>query len=73
MLTDREIVLDQALMAVLSESIASGLDTKTLVDNAIAGLLRGTTYRWVGFPHVENAVQALNNAYSQAVICIQNK
>lgn len=66
-LTYREIALEQALTAIIGEAIASGLDTNTLISKSIAGLASGATYRWVGYPHVENAVEVLIKAHAQAV------
>lgn len=39
MITDREVALEQALVAIIGAAIASGLDVKTLMDDAAAGLL----------------------------------
>jgi hypothetical protein len=40
------------------------------MDNATAGLLGNASYRWVGHPHVENAIQALSNAHAQALTTV---
>jgi len=66
MVTDREIALEQALVAIIGAAIASGLDVKGLMDNAAAGLLGNASYRWVGHPHVSNALQVMIDAYDQA-------
>lgn len=67
MITDREVALEQALVAIIGAAIASGLDVKTLLDNAAAGLLGNAPYRWVGHPHVSNAIQLMNDAHAQAL------
>jgi hypothetical protein len=67
MVTDREIALEQALVAIIGEAIASGLDVKSLMDNAAAGLLGSASYRWVGHPHVSNALQVMIDAHAQAL------
>ena len=65
MVTDREIALEQALVAILGAAIASGLDVKSLMDNATAGLLENASYRWAQHPHESNAIQVMNDAYDQ--------
>ncbi|MEO8640914.1 hypothetical protein [Pseudomonas sp.] len=67
MTTDREVALEQALVAIIGAAIASGLDVKTLMDNAAAGLLGNAPYRWVGHPHVSNAIQVMSDAHAQAL------
>ena len=67
MTTDREIALEQALVAIIGAAIASGLDAKSLLDNAAAGLLGNAPYRWVGHPHVSNAIQVMSDAHAQAL------
>ena len=67
MITDREIALEQALVAILGAAVASGLDAKVLVENATAGLLGNAPYRWVGHPHVSNAIQVMSDAHAQVL------
>ncbi|MNF71335.1 hypothetical protein D3C84_532830 [compost metagenome] len=67
MVTDREIALEQALVAIIGAAIDSGLDVKSLMDNATAGLLGNASYRWVGHPHVSNALQVMIVAHAQAL------
>ena len=67
MITDREIALEQALVAIFGAAIASGLDVKGLVSNATEGLLGNASYRWVGHPHVSNAIQVMSDAHAQAL------
>ncbi|SED31501.1 hypothetical protein SAMN05216205_4886 [Pseudomonas mohnii] len=67
MITDREVALEQALVAIIGAAIASGLDVKTLLDDAAAGLLGNAPYRWVGHPHVSNAIQVMSDAHTQAL------
>ncbi|MHC8293574.1 hypothetical protein [Pseudomonas sp. LB3P58] len=67
MITDREVALEQALVAIIGAAISSGLDVKTLMDNAAAGLLSNAPYRWVGHPHVSNAIQVMIAAHAQAL------
>ncbi len=59
MVSDREIALEQALVAIIGAAVASGLDVKSLMDNATAGLL-GNAH-----PHVLNAIKVMNDAYDQ--------
>lgn len=67
MITDREVALEQALVAIFGAAIAGGLDVKTLIDNAAAGLLGNAPYRWVGHPHVSNAIQVMGKAHEVAL------
>jgi hypothetical protein len=67
MVTDREIALEQALVAIIGAALASGLDVKDLMDSAAAGLMENASYRWVGHPHVLNAIQVMIDAHDQAV------
>lgn len=68
MITDREVALEQALVAIIGAAIASGLDVKTLMDDAAAGLLGNASYRWVGYPHVSNAIQVMSDSHELALI-----
>jgi len=65
MVSDREIALEQALVAIIGAAIASGLDVKSLMDNAAAGLLGNASYRWAEHPHVSNAIKVMIDAYDQ--------
>ncbi|OXR38889.1 hypothetical protein PSJE_01355 [Pseudomonas jessenii] len=65
MVSDREIALEQALVAIIGAAIASGLDVKSLIDNATAGLLGNASYRWAEHPHELNAIQVMIDAYDQ--------
>ncbi|MFV0934582.1 hypothetical protein [Pseudomonas jessenii] len=67
MVTDREIALEQALVAIIGVAIVRGLDVKALLDDAATGLLGNASYRWVGHPHVSNAIQVMKDAHVQAV------
>ena len=67
MITDREVALEQALVAIIGAAIASGLDVKTLQDNAAAGLLGNAPYLCVGHPHVSNAIQVMSKAHEMAL------
>ena len=67
MITDREVALEQALVAIIGAAIASGLDVKTLLDDAAAGLLGNAPYRWVGHPHVSKAILVMNKAHEMAL------
>ncbi|QVW25321.1 hypothetical protein KJF94_07030 [Pseudomonas hormoni] len=67
MKTDREVALEQALVAIIGAAIASGLDAKNLIDNAATGLQGNAPYRWVGHPHVSNAIQVMSDAHAQAL------
>ena len=65
MVSDREIALEQALEAIIGAAIASGLDVKSLIDNATAGLLGNASYCWAEHPHVSNAIKVMIDAYDQ--------
>lgn len=67
MITEREIALEQALLAVIGAAIASGIDVKSLIYNAAGGLLENASYRFVGHPHVSNAIQVMKDAHEQAL------
>jgi hypothetical protein len=67
MITDREIALEQALFAVIGAVVASGLDSSALIESAKAELLEGAHYRWVGFPHLSNAIQVLNVTHDKVI------
>ncbi|PRA51990.1 MULTISPECIES: hypothetical protein [Pseudomonas] len=67
MVTDREIALEQALVAFIGAVVASGIDSAALVESATFGLLEGEHYRWVGFPHLSNAIQVLRVAHEQVL------
>jgi hypothetical protein len=67
MITDREVALEQALVAIIGAAVASGLDVKKLMNTAATGLLDNASYRWVGHPHVSNAIQLMSDAHAQVV------
>lgn len=68
MIVDREVALEQALVAIIGAAIARGLDVKALMDDAAAGLLGNASYRWVGHPHVSNAIQVMSDFHELALI-----
>jgi len=64
-LTEREIALNQALVALLFEAKRLGADPVELVERAKAGLLGNSIYRFVEHPHVSNAIAELDEALTQ--------
>lgn len=59
MATNREIALEQALVAVVAEAARLGISI-TLLDKAKAGLLGHASYRRVEELHVVAAIQELD-------------
>lgn len=68
MATDREIALEQALVALIGAAKHKGLDERALVDHAGALLLGNNQIRYVEHPHVSNAVKALNDAHAEVMV-----
>lgn len=66
MATDREIALEQALVAVIGAAKHRGLDDKDLVDHACA-LLLGNIIRSVGHSHVSNAILEVGKAHTEVL------
>ncbi|MFJ7797193.1 hypothetical protein [Pseudomonas sp. NPDC096950] len=66
-MTNREVALEQALVAILGAAIASGLDLKMLMDRAVSDLRGNASCCGVGYPHASNAILALCDAHSEAL------
>lgn len=67
MATDREIALEQALVAVIGAAKHRGLDDKDLVDHACTLLLGNNIIRSVGHPHVDNAILEIGKAHTEVL------
>lgn len=65
MASDREIVLEQALVAVVAEAKAMGIDLVDLRERASKGLYGNKSYRWVMADKVTGAVGAIEAAVAQ--------
>lgn len=61
MTTDKEIALEQALLALIAEAIELGVGA-TLVDKAKAGLLGHAKYRSVDHPYLSSAIEEIKQA-----------
>lgn len=67
MATDREIALEQALVAVLGAAKHKGLNDSGLVEHATALLLGGNPLRYVEHPYVTMAIQEVSDAHAKAL------
>ncbi|MOA26434.1 hypothetical protein D3C78_1472280 [compost metagenome] len=67
MTTDREIALEQALVAVIGAAKFDGLDERNIVERATALLLGNNSLRYVEHPHVDNAIREISNAHAEAL------
>ena len=67
MATEREIALEQALVALIGAVRNQKLDDKALIEQATTLIFDNSTYRWVNHPHVENAAAALSEAHATAL------
>ncbi|AVD82654.1 hypothetical protein C4Q28_11080 [Pseudomonas sp. SWI6] len=67
MATNREIALEQALVAVIGAAKFDGLDEKNLVDRATALLLGGNALCVVDHPHVSDAIREISDAHAEAL------
>lgn len=65
MSTDREIALEQALIAVLGAAKQAGVDVAALSNNAKGLVLSHSEYRQVEHPHVSNACEEIDVAALQ--------
>lgn len=68
MTTDREIALEQALIAVIGAAKHKGWDDKALTEHATALLLGNNQLRHVGHPHVSNAIKEISEAHNEALV-----
>ncbi|HGM5580797.1 TPA: hypothetical protein ACKP22_002484 [Pseudomonas putida] len=67
MATDREIALEQALVAVIGAAKSRGIDDKDLVDHACALLMGNDLIRSVGHPHVSDAILEIGKAHTEVL------
>lgn len=67
MITDREIALERALVAILGAAIASGLNMKLLMDSAVSDLRCNAYCCGAEYPHSSNAILMLCDAHSEAL------
>lgn len=67
MATDREIALQQALVAVIGAAKHRGLDDKDLVDHACALLLGNNIIRSTEHPHVGDAILEIGKAHTEVL------
>lgn len=56
MATDREIALEQAAVALLTEARNQGVDLHGLLEKVEVGLIGNALYRYVGAEHVSNSI-----------------
>lgn len=66
MTSDREIALEQALVAVLGAALVNGVDDKALLDRAMGLILGNGKFRTVDHPYVTMAAQAISDAHARA-------
>lgn len=67
MSTDREIALEQALVAVIAASEAAGASTKDLLEVAHGLIIGRSPFRKVEDRHVAMACLEISNAHATAV------
>lgn len=65
MSTDREIALEQALIAVLGAAQDSGVSVAILANAAKGLVLDNSKYRSVEHPHVSNTCDAIDSAVAE--------
>ncbi|WP_434672193.1 hypothetical protein [Pseudomonas sp. R1-15] len=67
MANDREIVLEQAIVALLCEAKEAGVDLVDIAEKAKTGVLENKPYTWVGPDHktgVRDAIDYLLTRFS---------
>lgn len=62
MSTDREIALEQALVAVIGAAQDSGVSAVALAENAKVLVIDNSKYRFVDHPHVSGACAEIESA-----------
>lgn len=67
MATNREIALEQALVAVIGAARSRNIDADDLTSHATALLLGNNFIRWVGHPHVAHAIKEISDAHAMAL------
>lgn len=71
MATDREIALEQALVALLGSAMAEGVSDNPLVARGMTLILDNSKFRITEHPHVTQAVQELSAAHEKAIALAQ--
>ena len=71
--SNREIQLEQALIAVLAELQLAGRDVQSLVEKVEAGLMGNAIYRHVGNSHVTGTADQLRDCYESAKKALESK
>lgn len=64
MATDREIALEQALVALIAAAEAGGADTQELLSSAHGLIIGHSPYRQVEHPYVTMACQEISDAHA---------
>ncbi|MBC3964315.1 MULTISPECIES: hypothetical protein [Pseudomonas] len=64
---EREIALEQALIAVIGAAESKGINTKDLLDHATALILGHSPYRRVDHPYVDMACKEISDAHATAL------
>lgn len=67
MSTDREIALEQSLVALLGAAMHNGVDDNSLVSRAVGLILGNGQFRTAGHPYVSMSVQELSDAHAKAL------
>lgn len=68
MSTDRELILQQALLAVVGAAVEMGLESDFLVAAAMQGLVDGARYRRIDREYLPLVFVAMTEAHSAQVI-----
>lgn len=65
MANDREIALEQAIVALLSEAKAKGANLTEIAADAKAGVFGNKLYTWVGADHKVGVADAIDYLLTQ--------
>ena len=68
--TDREIALEQALVAVIAAAEAGGADAQELLSSAHGLIMGHSPFRRVEHPYVTMACQEISDAHAEALTII---
>lgn len=68
--TDREIALEQALVAVIAAAEAEGVNTQELLSSAHGLIIGHSPFRRVEHPYVTMACQEISDAHAEALTII---
>ncbi|WP_460318078.1 hypothetical protein [Pseudomonas ogarae] len=66
MATDREIALEQAAVAIVTEAKAQGVDLVRLAESAKIGIYGNKPYCWIGPDHKHGAAEAVDYLIGRA-------